>query len=60
MNTQNNDLFTVISNDENEKKTLLVNGSQAVDLNHEKSFTAVDLWNIQRQRRSIIQRRYYA
>ena len=27
MKTQNNDLFTVISNDENEKKNLLVNGS---------------------------------
>jgi hypothetical protein len=60
MNTPNNNLFTVISKTETAKLTTVVNETLAFGLVKEKSFTAADLWNIQRQRKSILQRRHYA
>jgi hypothetical protein len=60
MNTQNKHLFAAISKDETEKMTTIVNETIAFGISQKKSFTAADLWNIQRQRRSILQRRHIA
>lgn len=60
MNTQNNNLFTSISKEETKNLTSVVNETIAFGHNQEKAFRAVDLWNIQRQRRSSLQRRHFA
>jgi hypothetical protein len=60
MNTQLKSLFTSISKTEKTKLTTVVNETLAFNLVKEKSFTAADLWNIQRQRKSTLQRRHYA
>jgi hypothetical protein len=60
MNPPNNNLFTVISKTETTKLTTVVNETLAFGLVKEKSFTNADLWNIQRQRKSTLQRRHYA
>lgn len=60
MNTQLNNLFTTISKFETEKLTTIVNETVAVVANHKKSFTAADLWNIQRQRKTFVRRAYFA
>jgi hypothetical protein len=60
MNTQNNNLLKSISKEETKQLTTVVNETIAFDVNLEKTFTAADLWNIQRSRRSSLQRRHYA
>ncbi len=60
MNTQNNHLLKSISKEETKRLTNVVNETIAFDVNVVKSFTAADLWNIQRSRRSSLQRRHYA
>lgn len=60
MNTQNNNLLKSISKEETKRLTTVVNETIAFDINTVKSFTAADLWNIQRSRRSSLQRRHYA
>jgi len=60
MNTQNNNLFTSISKEESKNLTTVVNETISFGHNQEKEFRAVDLWNIQRQRRSSLQRRHFA
>lgn len=60
MNTQNNNLLKSISKEETKRLTNVVNETIAFDVNVVKSFTAADLWNIQRSRRSSLQRRHYA
>jgi hypothetical protein len=60
MNTQNKDLFTAISKSETKQLTTVVKETLAFGLNQEKHFTAADLWNIQRQKRSIVSRRHCA
>ena len=60
MNTQNISLFPAISKAETKKLTTIVNETLACDTHEKKAFTAADLWNIQRQKRSIVQRRYFA
>lgn len=60
MNTQNNHLLKSISKEETKRLTTVVNETIAFDVNVVKSFTAADLWNIQRSRRSSLQRRHYA
>jgi len=60
MNTQNNNLFTAISNNETKELTTVVKETLAFGINHGKTFTAADLWNIQRQKRSILQRKRFA
>jgi hypothetical protein len=60
MNTQNNNLLKSISKDETKRLTTVVNETIAFDISTVKSFTAADLWNIQRSRRSSLQRRHYA
>ena len=60
MNTQNKDLFKVISANETKVLTTVVKETLALGINQEKHFTAADLWNIQRQKRSIVTRRHFA
>ncbi len=60
MNTQNINLFSAINEAETKKLTTVISETLAFDLNQVKTFTAADLWNIQRQRRSNIQRRHFA
>lgn len=60
MNTQNNHLLKSISKEETKRLTAVVTETIAFDVNLTKSFTAADLWNIQRSRRSSLQRRHFA
>jgi hypothetical protein len=62
MNTINKSLFTSISKTEKEQLTTVVKETIAFDAVQvqTKHFTAADLWNIQRQKRSILQRKHYA
>jgi hypothetical protein len=61
MNTQNKSLFTSISKSETKELTTIVKETLAFGVvNQEKHFTAADLWNIQRQKRSVSQRRHFA
>jgi len=60
MNTQNKDLFKAISKNETRVLTTVVKETLAFAINQEKHFTAADLWNIQRQKRSIVSRRHFA
>ena len=60
MNTQNKDLFKAISKSETKELTTVVKETLAFGNNQEKHFTAAELWNIQRQKRSIVSRRHYA
>ncbi len=60
MTTQHINLFKAISTEETKKLTTVVNETLVNHTQQEKAFTAADLWNIQRQKRSIMPRRYYA
>ncbi len=60
MNTQNNNLLATISKEETKKLTQIVNETIALGIQSTKTFTSVDFWNIQRQRKSTLQRRHYA
>jgi hypothetical protein len=60
MNTQNNNLLAKISKEETKKLTQIVNETIALGIQSTKTFTNVDFWNIQRQRKSTLQRRHYA
>ena len=60
MNTQHNNLFVTLSKKETTKVTTVVNETLATGMQHSKPFTAADLWNIQRQRKSSLQRRHIA
>jgi hypothetical protein len=60
MKKNSNNLFTPISTEQLENLTSVVNETSAPAFNPSKSktFNVVDLWNIQRQGKSRIQRRY--
>ena len=59
MNTQNKSLFTAMSKNETKELTTIVKETLAFGVvNHEKHFTAADLWNIQRQKRSVARRNF--
>lgn len=60
MNTQLNNVFATISKSETEKLTTIVNETVAIIENHKKSFTAADLWNIQRQKKTFVRSAYFA
>ena len=62
MNTTTSNLFKAISKTETKELTTIVKETLAsgVTQTQEKHFTAADLWNIQRQKRSILQRKHYA
>lgn len=60
MKKQSNNLFATISSEEAASLTSIVNETLATSCNQSngKIFTAADLWNIQRQGKSAIQRRH--
>lgn len=60
MNTTNTNLFAIISTAERKKFTTVEDEALAVILNSHKTFTAADMWNIQRRRRNFSQRRFNA
>ncbi|MBC7890261.1 MAG: hypothetical protein H7Z13_20490 [Ferruginibacter sp.] len=59
MKKQSNNLFTTISKQQVEKLTSVVKETLAMGFNQPniKIFTTADLWNIQRQGKTRIQRR---
>ena len=62
MKMQSTTLFSQISKDEVETLTMEVKETLALgyNQNQSKTFSAAELWNIQRQRKSINQRRRFA
>ena len=58
MNTNNTNLFTRISDAQSTGLTTAVNETLVSETNKKKTFTAADLWNIQRQKKSFVQRRF--
>ena len=58
MNTKYSNLFNTISNTETKNLTTVVGEALAIILNSYKPFTAAEMWNIQRRKRSFIQRRF--
>jgi len=58
MNTNNTNLFTRISDAESTSLTTVVTETLAFEINKKKTFTAAELWNIQRQKKSFVQRRF--
>jgi len=62
MKTQSTNLFTQISKTAVENLTMEVKETLALgyDHSHSKTFSAAELWNIQRQRKSLNQRRRFA
>jgi hypothetical protein len=60
MKRQSNNLFALISTEQVKNLTSVVKETLAIDFNYSKNktFTAADLWNIQRQGKSRIQRRF--
>lgn len=59
MNTQHH-LFKAISKNEAEQLSTVVNELVSMETQQVKSFTVADLWNIQRQKKVIVRRRYLA
>ena len=59
MNTLLNHLFTAISKAETKKLTTVVNETLAFDVQQQKTFTAANLWNIQKKGTSMLQKRRY-
>jgi hypothetical protein len=60
MNTHNNKLLNTLTKEETAKLTSVVDETLALGMGQHKPFTAADLWNIQRRRRSFVQRRFNA
>ena len=62
MKMQSTNLFSQISKTQVENLTMEVKETLAMGYNHNpsKTFSAAELWNIQRQRKSISQRRRFA
>jgi hypothetical protein len=60
MNPQNNNFLADINKEGTKKTNMVMNENQAFTNHQEKCFTAADLWNIQRQRKSIVPRRYFS
>ncbi len=59
MKKQSTNQFSPISKDETEKLTTLVKETLAVEINPCKTFSAADLWSIQRRGRTMMSRRNY-
>ena len=61
MKHQSNTLFTQLNKQEVESLTTVVKETLAMGIaSTHKNFSAVDLWNIHRQRRSVTGRRNFA
>ena len=60
MKKQSETLFTQISNQQVNSLTTIVKETLAAGISKVagKTFSAADLWNIQRQKKSMLQRRY--
>lgn len=61
MKTQTTNLFNQLSKAETENLTAIVEETLAIGYNQvqEKTFSAAELWNIQRQRKTLSQRRRF-
>lgn len=60
MKNNQTQLFTVLSKETTQQLTAIVKETLAFELVGKKTFTAVDLWNIQRRRKTVLQRRHFA
>lgn len=60
MNNNQTQLFTVLSKETTQQLTTIVKETLAFELVGKKTFTAADLWNIQRRRKTVLQRRHFA
>lgn len=60
MKKQSNNTFAPISMEREAILTNVVNETLAIEFAQPKVFSEADLWNIQRQRRSIPVRRHFA
>ncbi len=60
MKKQSENTFAPISKEYIENLTTVVKETLAVEFNHPKTFSTVDLWNIQRRGRTMYQRRFLA
>ena len=60
MKKQSNTLFTYLNIEQVQNLTSIVKETLAKNANtvSNKTFSAADLWNIQRQKKSFVQRRY--
>jgi hypothetical protein len=60
MKRQSNTLFTYLSNEQVNNLTSIVKETLAKGVSpiSSKTFSAADLWNIQRQKKGLLQRRY--
>jgi hypothetical protein len=59
MKKQTTNQFSPISKEQTEKLTTVVKETIALGLNHAKTFSAADLWNIRRRGRTMMSRRSY-
>ena len=59
MKKQTTNQFSPISKEQTEKLTTVVKETIALGLSQVKTFTTVDLWNIQRRSRTIMSRRSF-
>ena len=60
MNTQSTTLFTQLSKEHLQDLTKEVKETLATVTTNVKTFSAADMWNIQRQRKSFLRTRRYA
>lgn len=60
MNNNQTQLFTALSKERTQQLTAIVKETLAYELVGKKAFTAADLWNIQRRRKTVLQRRHFA
>lgn len=60
MKKQSQNSFAQLSKDETEKLTSVVKETLAFGFVQPKTFSTVDLWNIQRRSKTMMQRRHFA
>lgn len=59
MKKQTTTRFSPISIEQTEKLTTIVKETLALGISHAKTFSTVDLWNIQRRSRTLMSRRSF-
>jgi len=59
MKKQSENTFTHLSDERVKKLTTVVNETLAIGFSRAKAFSAVDLWNIQRRSKTMMQRRSF-
>ena len=60
MKKQTEKNFTQISKEQTNELTTVINETLAFGLAHAKTFSSVDLWNIQRRSKTMMYRRHLA